>query len=98
MTAFPVNLGRQSLEKLSRKTFNGGVFFVTKIKKCTSTDVFLRVFSDFSGQLSASSEQPLRRTKNVPTAFPDNLRSSRQVFFEIADLKYLRKIPGNHPL
>ena len=76
----------------------GKCFLLPKIKKCTSADVFLGVFSDFSGQLSASSEQPLRRTKNVTTAFPDNLRSSHQVFFEIADLKHLRKIPGNHAL
>ena len=47
--------------------------------------VFLGVFSDFSEQLSTMSERLLRRTKTVTTAFPDNLRSSRQeVFFEIA--------------
>ena len=47
--------------------------------------VFLGVFSDFSEQLSTTSERLLRRTKTVTTVFPDNLRSSRQeVFFEIA--------------
>ena len=56
-----------------------------KLIKYTSMGVFLGVFSDFSEQLSTMSERLLRRTKTVTTAFPDNLRSSRQeVFFEIA--------------
>ena len=65
-----------------------------KIKKCSSTDVFLGVFSDFSEQLSTTSERLLRRTKTVTIALPDNLRSNHQdVLFEIADPKYLRKVP-----
>ena len=36
------------------------------------------------------------RTKTVTTAFPDNLRSSRQeVFFEIADLNYFKNLRPN---
>ena len=70
-------------------------FLLPKIKKCSSTDVFLGVFSDFSEQLSSTSEQLLRRTKTFTIALPDNFRSSHQeVFFEIADPKYLRKVPG----
>ena len=70
-------------------------FLLPKIKKCSSTDVFLGVFSDFSEQLSTTSERLLRRTKTVTIALPDNVRSSHQeVLFEIADLKYLRKVPG----
>ena len=74
-------------------------FLLPKIKKCSSTDVFLGVFSDFSEQLSTTSERLLRRTKTVTMALPDNLRSSHQkVLFQIADPKYLGKMPGNHRL
>ena len=63
-------------------------FLLPKIKKCSSTDVFLGVFSDFSEQLSTTSERLLHRTKTVTMAFPDNLRSSHQkVLFQTADPK-----------
>ena len=66
-----------------------------KLIKYTSMGVFLGVFPDFSEQLSTTSERLLRRTKTVTTAFPDNLRSSRQpsggVLWNSADLKLLKK-------
>ena len=62
----------------------GDCFLLPKIKKRTSTDIFQRVFSDFSEQLSTTSERLIRRTKTVTTAFPDNLRGSHQ---EVCSLK-----------
>ena len=62
----------------------GDCFLLPKIKKCTSTDIFQRVFSDFSEQLSTTSERLIRRTKTVTTAFPDNLRGNHQ---EVCSLK-----------
>ena len=73
-------------------------FLLAKIKNAPPRMFSWEFSPDLSEQLSTTSQRLLRRIKNVTTSFPDNLRTSHQVSFEIASPKHLRKVPRNHPL
>ena len=77
-----------NISQISRKPSVVGCFCKVKIKKLyTPTDVFLRIFSNFSEQ-PFFSDDCFHRTKKNQKQLPG-------CFFKIA-LKYLRKLLGNY--
>ena len=71
------------------KIVRGGVFLLGKIKKLyTCTDVFLRIFSNFSEKSFFQVTASVERKKKSEAAV--------RMFFKVVLLKYLRKLPGNY--